>query len=209
MRMHNRIIKLNKSNFLFGHSIRILLFFFLSCSISFSQNTSPDKFLEWTTWTLIQTVPSPAFFQDKDESNARLQFGLRWHIVPVNFSFNANRLVSPVQFFKVNPVRRFGGSVELLVDPEWATGGYQYSDLKRFNLSAGARAYIPVIEYGEYLCFSIAGKYNFTKDKQNASIGYYSAEAGIYTFFGIAGIVFNYNFTSVSRYNFSLNLKYY
>ena len=194
---------------MFRYTLKILILFSLLQNISYSQNTSPKKFLEWTSWTLFQTVPSPSFFQDRNDSNSRLQFGFRWHISPVNYSFNANRLVSPVQFFLVNPVRRYGGSVELLIDPEWATSGYQYSDFKRFNLSAGARAYIPAIESGEYLCFSVAGKYNFRKNKMDGNSNYYSAEAGIYTLFGIAGLVFDYNFSSQSRYSFSLNLKYY
>lgn len=191
---------------------KIFAILFLLLSVqhnSFSQNTSPDKFLEWTSWTLFQTIPSPTFYQDRNDNDTRLQFGFRWHVTPVNYSFNANKLVSPVQFFLVNPVRRYGGSIELLFEPEWATGGYQYSDLQRFNLSAGARAFVPAIEYGEYLAFSVAGKYNFTKNKSDQNVEYYSAEAGLYTLFGIAGIVFNYNFTSQSRYNISLNLKYY
>ena len=194
---------------MFRYTFKILFIFFSFYLCSYSQNTSPNKFLEWTSWTLFQTVPSPTFFQDRNDSNSRLQFGFRWHISPVNFSFNANKLVSPVQFFLVNPVRRYGGSVELLIDPEWATSGFQYSDLQRFNLSTGVRAYIPAIEYGEYLCFSVAGKYNFRKNEQDESRNYYSAEAGIYTLFGIAGLVFDYNFTSQSRYSISLNLKYY
>ncbi len=194
---------------MFRHTLKILFFLFVFHNCSFSQNTTPNKFLEWTSWTLFQTIPSPAFFQDRNDSNARLQFGLRWHVSPVNYSFNANKLVSPVQFFLVNPVRRYGGSVELLIDPEWATYGYLYSDLQRFNLTTGARVFIPAIERGEYLSFSIAGKYNIRKNKQNESSNYYSAEAGLYTLFGIAGLVFDYNFTSQSRYSISLNLKYY
>lgn len=158
---------------------------------------------------MFQTIPSPVFFQDRNDSGSRLQFGFRWHITPVNYSFNANKLVTPVQFLKVNPVRRYGGSVELLIDPEWATAAYQYADLQRFNLSTGARAYIPAIESGEYLCFSVAGKYNFHKNKQSESNNYYSAEAGIYTLFGIAGLVIDYNFTDQSRYSISINLRYY
>lgn len=194
---------------MFKLTFKILILIFFFHHSSYSQNTSPKKFLEWASWTLFQTIPSPTFYQDRNDSESRLQFGFRWHVTPVNYSFNANKLVTPVQFLKVNPVRRYGGSVELLIDPEWATAGYQYSDLQRFNLTAGARAYIPAIEYGEYLCFSVAGKYNFHKNKQDESNGYYSAEAGIYTLFGIAGLVFDYNFTDQSRYSFSLILRYY
>ena len=181
----------------------------LSPGMSFSQSLYTNKFTEWTTWTLLQTIPSPTFYQDRNDSDSRLQFGFRWHITPVNYSFNANKLVPATQFFKVNPVRRYGGSIELFAQPEWATGGFQYSDFNRFNLATGVRGFIPAVEYGEYLCFSVAGKYNFRKNKQDQNIGYYSAEAGIYTLFGILGLVADYNFTSQSRYNISINLKYY
>ncbi|MDQ3019515.1 MAG: hypothetical protein M3R36_02940 [Bacteroidota bacterium] len=198
-----------KKKFYPKHSLILFFYLILGNNISISQNTSPNKFLEWTTWTLIQAVPSPTFFQDKNESNSRLQFGFRWNITPVNYSFNANPLVSAVQFFKVNPVRRFGGSIELFIQPEWATSGFQYSDLQRFNHSAGTRVFIPAVESGEYLSFSLGGKYNIRKNKEEESNNYYSAEAGIYTLFGIAGLLFDYNFFSQSRYNISLNLKYY
>lgn len=176
---------------------------------TYSQNTYPNKFLEWTSWTLIQTIPSPVFYQDRNENTSRLQFGLRWNIVPVNYSFSANKLVSPVQFFKVNPVRRNSGSIELFIQPEWATSNFEYSELKRFNLASGARVYIPAVDCGEYLAFSLGGKYNIRKNNSGDNNNFYSAEAGLYTFFGICGLMFNYNFNSQSRYNFGLNLKYY
>ncbi|MFZ1322226.1 MAG: hypothetical protein WAT71_11790 [Ignavibacteria bacterium] len=176
---------------------------------SYSQNNSGNKFTEWTTWTLFQTIPSPTFYQDRNEDESRLQFGLRWHVTPFNYSFNANKLVPAAQFFKVNPVRRYGGSMEIFLQPEWMTGGFQYSDFKRFNLTTGVRGFIPLEERGEYLAISLGGKYNFRKNKQDQNIGYYSVEGGIYTFFGILGLVADYNFTSQSYYNISINLKYY
>lgn len=195
-------------NFFFKQLFLIFFSVLLLNRISFSQD-NPNQFVKWSTWTLIQAVPSPVFYQDADDNNSRLQFGFRWNIVPVNYSFNANKLVSPVQFFFVNPVRRNGGSIELFAQPEWMTASFKYSDLNRFNFAAGVRGYIPLIEFGEYLCMSAGGKYNFTTNKENQNTGYPSIEAGLYTFFGIAGIVFNYNFNSQSRYNIGLNLKYY
>ncbi|MCX6159815.1 MAG: hypothetical protein NTV87_00565 [Ignavibacteriae bacterium] len=81
------------------------------------------------TWTLLQLVPSPVFYQDSDDNNARIQFGFKWHITPVNISFNPNKYVSPVQFFRIDPVRRFTGSAELFVQPELATAEFKYSNL--------------------------------------------------------------------------------
>jgi len=178
-------------------------------STSFSQNKDRKVFVEWTTWTLIQTIPSLTYSQDRNESDSRMQFGLRWHVTPVNYSFNANEMVSPVQFFKVNPLRRYGGSVELFLQPEWTTGHFQYSNLKRFGLSTGARVFIPAVEYGEYLSFSLGGKYKIRKDKSGTERNTYAAEVGVYSLFGIFGFQFNYNFSKESRYNFGLYFKYY
>lgn len=187
----------------------LIIIAFLIPGISISQGYYTNKFVEWSTWTLFQTIPSPTFYQDRNDENARLQFGFRWHITPINYSFNSNKLVPATQFFKVNPVRRYGGSIELFAQPEWATASFDYSDFNRFNLATGIRGFIPAVEYGEYLSFSVAGKYNFRKSRQNESIGYYSAEGGLYTLFGILGLVVDYNFTTESRYNISINLKYY
>ncbi|HQY22070.1 MAG TPA: hypothetical protein PLD63_05640 [Ignavibacteria bacterium] len=187
----------------------ITLLIFSFSNNSYSQSNSGNKFVEWTTWTLFQTIPSPTFYQDRNDGNARLQFGLRWNVTPFNYSFNANKLIPAAQFFKVNPVRRYGGSMEIFLQPEWATGNFQYSDFKRFNLTTGVRGFIPLEERGEYLAISLGGKYNFRKNKQDQNIGYYSVEGGIYTFFGILGLVADYNFTSQSYYNISINLKYY
>ncbi len=191
----------------------LVVFCFFAVSIfsndSYAQNKPGDKFAEWSTWILFQTIPSPSFYQDRNETDSRLQFGLRWQVTPLNYSFNANKLVSPVQFFKVNPVRRYGGSLELFMQPEWVTADFRHSDLSRFNMTTGVRGFIPVTEYGEYLSVSLGGKYNFRKNKNMENAGYYSVEAGLFTFFGILGFVADYNFTEQSRYNFSVNLKYY
>jgi hypothetical protein len=174
-----------------------------------AQSSEKSALFEYGTWALLQTVPSPVFFHDNDGTQSRLQFGLRWNISPVNYSFNANPLVSPVQFFKVNPVRRYGGSVEAFLQPEWATGAYQFSDLDRFDLTAGARVFIPAIESGEYLSFSAGGKYKIRKDREGNTRNCYSVELGSYTLLGSLGFQFNYNFDSQSKYDFGLWLKYY
>lgn len=99
--------------------------------------------------------------------------------------------------------------MELFLQPEWTTSSFRYSDLDRFGMSGGIRGFIPAVESGEYLSFSAGGKYNFRKNRQKENAGFYSAEAGIYTLFGMIGIVADYNFTKSSRYNISLNIKYY
>jgi len=184
----------------------LILFFLLSVNFSHSQN---KKTVEWLTWSLVQAVPSPVFIQDKNQFDNRLQFALRWQITPVNFSFNANKLVSPVQLFKVNPVRRFGGSAEIFLDPEWATASFKNMDLNRFSIGAGARIYFPLEEYGEYLALSVGAKQNFRKNLAGENQNSPSMEFGLYSFFGMLGFKSEYFFEGISRYKLSLSLKYY
>jgi hypothetical protein len=176
--------------------------------VSNSQNNNIGLF-EAATWSLIQLVPSPAFYQDNNSSNSRLQFGLRWSITPLNYSFNANKMITPLQFFKVNPMRRYGGSVELFIQPEWATSGYKYADLERFSISPGIRFYFPIVEYGEYLSASVGSKYVIRKDKRGIAKNVFGLELGSYIFYGIAGFTICYNFSNENRCSFSFNLKYY
>ncbi len=187
--------------------IPIILFIINLQLISQPRGQKPAA--EILTWTLIQAIPSPTFYYDNNENNSRLQFGFKWNITPLNYSFNANKLVSNWSFFEVNPLRRHGGSVELFAQPEWTTSAYKYADLKRFSISPGIRLYAPLVEYGEYLSGSFGFKYIIRKDGQNNYDNTAGLEIGIYTFYGIAGLTFSYNFTEVSTYNFSINLKYY
>jgi hypothetical protein len=175
---------------------------------SYSQGGA-NNFPEIATWILVQAIPSPSFYQDNNKEHSRLQFGLKWNITPLNYSFNANRMVSPVQFFKVNPMRRYGGSAELFVQPEWTTSDFIYSDLGRFSVSPGIRFFIPIVEYGEYLSCSAGMKYTFRKNKQRGNENVFGIELGSYTFFGIIGFNYTYNFADEGKYNFSINLKYY
>jgi len=184
---------------------------FLSSSFfadAIAQN-GKNKFLEWTSWSVFQSVPSPVFFQDKYTGSSQMLFGFRWQVTPFSYCLNANKLITPVSILKVNPLRRHSGSLELLAEPEWAMSEYKYSDLKRFSLATGLRGYIPLKEYGEYLSASLAVKYNFHKNKAGTESNYFGLETGIYSFFGILGFRFNYNISSESKYNLSVNLKYF
>lgn len=182
----------------------ILLILFRS-SFSQSQNTGA----EYLSWSLLQLVPSLIFVDDRNENNSKTKFGLRWNIIPVNFSFTANKYVSRLQFFKINPVRRFTGSVEIFLQPELITGEFDYSNLKKFSLSAGSRILIPVIRKGEDVAISLGGKYSFRKTKDNATENSYGIETGIYFFGGIIGFQYTKNFNSESKFNFGLYFKYY
>ena len=193
------------------HSYKIILIFpviVFSLKISFSQDRT-DNTAKYLSWGLLQTIPSPVLFQDSNNKNARVIFGLRWQITPVNISFRANRFESPFQFFMINPARRFTGSVELFVQPELASDEFEYSDLSRFGLGAGSRLIIPISGDGQNISASLGGKYNYRRDFSGGNNHYFGIESGIYFIYGILGAQFNYNFTSKTKYNISVYFKFF
>jgi hypothetical protein len=193
--------------------IRLVKIFTLILIIAFSRNANAQSGssapVKWTTWALLQAVPSPSFFDDRNDIDARLRFGFRWDVTPLNYSFNANKLVSPVQLFFVNPVRRYGGSVELFAQPEWMTGSYKYSDLSRFHFNAGVRGFLPLAERGERLALSAGGLYKFRETKSGYNNDTYGIELGLYTFFGLAGFKFDYYLKGQNKFDFSISIKYF
>ena len=116
---------------LFKYVLIIGLIFFTT-NIYSQHDIKPDKKSKALTWSLLQLVPSPIFASDANENNARIQLSFQWQFIPLNFSFNANKYVSPVQFFMISPVRRFTGSAEIFVQPEIATTSFNYSGFKSF-----------------------------------------------------------------------------
>lgn len=175
---------------------------------SFAQDNTDTK-AKYLSWAALQLLPSPVFIHDGDENNNRVVFGLRWQVTPVNISFRANKFVSPVQFFMINPVRKFTGSAELFVQPEWAAGIFKYSRLGRFGISAGTRITFPVSNMGESIAASIGGKYNYRNDFDSNKDGYWGLEGGVYFYYGIVGLQFNYNFDAKSKYNAGIYFKFF
>jgi hypothetical protein len=176
---------------------------------SFSQPARPNPFIKWTTWTLLQGIPSVTYFEDRNENNSRLKFGLQWQVIPFSYSFNMNKYVSKYNFFYIDPVKRFSGSVELYFQPEYITGDFKYADLKKFMFKSGARIVIPAAQMGEYLSFSIGGGYSYQKTTDNKVKGGVTYEAAVYSFFGMFGLKVNYNQKAQSRFNIGLYFKYY
>ncbi|HAX47716.1 MAG TPA: hypothetical protein PK605_14630 [Ignavibacteria bacterium] len=170
---------------------------------------STDYSKMYTSWAMMQIIPSPVIFQDSDGNNSKVQFGLRWQLIPLNISFRSNKFTTPLQFFKINPVRRFTGSMDIFVQPEWTVTGFKYSGLSRFGISAGSRIILPIKGDGEKMAFSLGGKYTHRNDAITGKNGYWSAEGGIYFLFGFVGLQFSYNFDERSRYNIGFFLKYF
>ncbi len=189
--------------------IFLLTAFFLILSIISYAQDETKTYTKYISWTLLQLVPSPVLIQDSDNKNARVQFGLRWQVIPINFSFRSNKYSSPAQFFMINPVRKFSGSIELFLQPEWATASFSYSNLSRFGVNAGSRITLPVSAAGELLSASIGGKYNYRKDLLGNKNGFYGIEAGVYGVYGILGLQFDYNFDQRSKYSIGFYFKYF
>ena len=160
------------------------------------------------SWALFQAIPSPVVYEDSGGSECTLKAGLRWQIIPVNYSFSANRFVSNVQFFMINPVRRFAGSIELFFQPEVVLTEFDHSRLKRFWVSAGFRVIIPVVNYGELLSGSLGVKANLQGAQQGGAENYFGLEAGFYLY-GMLGVQANLNFHSGNRFSLGLYVKYY
>ncbi len=175
---------------------------------SYSQDNT-DETKKYLTWAAMQLIPSPTFFQDQSDQDARVIFGLRWQVTPVNISFKTNKYVSPVQFFMINPVRRFTGSVELFVQPEWTVTSFKYSNLGRFGISTGSRMLFPIHAEGENLAGSIGGKFNYRDDLTGDKDTYFGVEAGLYFFYGLMGLQFHYNIDAKTNYNIGLFIKYF
>lgn len=195
--------------------VMIFLFVLLSASGSFAQHKDGKgkdeerPFMKYLSWTLLQAVPSPVYNHDANEIDGRLSFGLRWNVVPINYSFHANKFVSPVQFFMVNPVRRLTGSIELFVQPEVSTAGFDYAGYDNFGVGTGLRYTFPIKQYGEHLAGSIGAKWNYRNSNSGSDEEYYGIEGGLYILYGIFGLQGSYNFNERSTYSISLNFKYY
>jgi len=188
----------------------IIIITLLSLSINlYSQDLKENKTKKYITWSLLQLIPSPTFFRDSDIDNARIQFGFKWNIIPVNISFNPNKYVSPIQLIIINPVRRYTGSAEIFVQPELATSSFEYSDISVFGISTGPRIILPIYEKGESLSFSIGGKFTYRKNFSEGKNYYYGAEAGLYFFGGMMGLQYTHNFETSTKYNFNLYIKYF
>ena len=174
---------------------------------SFGQDVE-RPFLKYMSWALFQAIPSPVVYDDSGGSECTVKAGLRWQIIPVNYSFSANRFVSNAQFFMINPVRRFAGSLELFLQPEVVLTDFDHSRLKRFWVSAGFRVIIPMVNYGELLSGSLGVKANLHGAQQGGAENFFGLEAGFYLY-GMLGVQANLNFHSGNRFSLGLYLKYY
>ena len=157
----------------------------------------------------MQAIPSPVYFEDSDSKHSLFKFGLQWNITPLSYSFGSNKMVSPLSFFFIRPVKRFSGSIELFFQPSLITGSYKYAQLKKFLFNSGARFILPVAQRGEYLALGLGmGYYNEKSVSSNIYEGM-SYEASILSFYGMLGLKFMYKQNAPAKIEFGIYFKYY
>lgn len=190
------------------------LFAFSAAGLMFasSANAQAERenvFLKYTSWAVMQAIPSPVFFEDNGSSGKGSEFGFEWQVTPVSFTFKPNKYLSHLSFLMIKPVKKFSGSAELFFTPQFVTGGFDHSKAQRYMYNTGARVYFPLAQGGEYLSFSLGAGYYSQKNEFNSKVDGIMYEAGLYSFFGMFGIKFAYKQNAISKYNIGLYIKYY
>ena len=126
-------------------------------------------------WTVAQAIPSPLLVT----SSHHIGGGVRWQITPLLYSFGVT--AHPWRAFVIDPIARHSGSIELYGSPEWACCAP--SGHTSWVGRGGARLYLPLVERGETLSWSLGGSYY-----RAAGGGGGAAELGIYTISGVFGL---------------------
>jgi len=166
-----------------------------------SLNTPTEPEIQLTLeWLLLQAVPSPQWVTTENNS---LNFGMRWQITPLLYSFGINKKLSPWRTMMSEPLTRQSGSVEIFFTPDYLNLNSTFKNNWLFR--GGFRAYFPLWHKGEYLSYSLASSYyNFNGEN---GISY---EAGIYLFAGILGIQTTYSPTfKNSKWIFTIRIRYF
>jgi len=126
-------------------------------------------------WSAAQLIPSPLLVTGKEHVGG----GLRWQLTPLLYSFGiAER---PLRSFLISPIARHSGSIELHVSPEWACCAP--SKQSSWLVRAGLRLYLPLLEHGEKLSWSLGSSYY-----RAVGGGGMAADLGIFTFNGVLGL---------------------
>ncbi len=189
-------------------NLKIPLLILLFSGSSFAQLKDENIAIKWGSWLLLQAIPSPNFYEDSGNNNKSLRFGLEWQVIPISFSWSANKYVSKLSVFKIPPVKRFSGSVETYFEPVFVPGGFKNNNLAKFHFKAGARIILPVFHGGEYMAVSFGAGY-YRQNALNEKYEGINYEASVYTLYGMLGLKFNYNQNAINRYSFGLYIKYY
>jgi hypothetical protein len=128
-------------------------------------------------WGALQLIPSPQWLV----SERGVDFGLRWQVTPLLYSFALHRKLWPLRILIAEPVTRHGGSVELFFSPEYLAVGRDFE--RRWGARAGVRSYFPLAHRGEYLSVSLGSSYLRFQGESSAGV-----EAGAYVLYGLVGV---------------------
>lgn len=137
----------------------------------------PSPVTAAAVWTATQLIPSPLLVIGERHVGG----GLRWQVTPLVYSFGVAE--RPWRTFYVSPIARHSGSIELHASPEWSCCAADSG--RSWLLRAGLRLYLPLIEHGEVLSWSIGGSYYRALGQTD---GGFAGDIGLYTLFGVLGL---------------------
>src|SRR4030095_6339018 len=169
-----------------------------------SQVKEENFILKYGTWALLQAIPSPTWFEDRNETNSRFKFGFEWQAIPFSYTFNTNKYLSKLNFLYIQPTKRFTGSAEIFFEPSLILGDLKYADLEKFMYKTGVRIVLPLAQSGEYLAISLGAGYYRQSTTASRIYDGITYEAAVYSFYGMLGLKFNYYQKGNSRYNFGI-----
>lgn len=156
----------------------------LGCAVADAQEPQqgpeprrPSPLLAAGAWLVAQAIPSPLLVIGHEHVGG----GLRWQLTPLLYSFGiAER---PLRLFYVTPIARHAGSIELHASPEWSCCA-PHGEVS-WLVRAGLRMYLPLIEHGEVLSWSLGGSYYRALGERDGGL---AGDLGIYTLFGVFGL---------------------
>jgi hypothetical protein len=187
----------------------VIVITFLISTLAYPQAERENPFLKYSSWAVMQMLPSPIFFEDNGNGNSGTEFGFEWQVTPLSYTFKPNKYLNNFSVLLIKPVKKFTGSAEIFFTPQFALSSFDYSKAQRYMYNAGARVYFPLAQGGEYLSFSLGAGYYSQKNEFNSKVDGVMYEAGIYSVFGMFGLKFAYKQNAISKYNLGFYLKYY
>lgn len=166
-----------------------------------SAQRAPRQRLPYPTplWAAAQLLPSPELVVAGGEA----YLGLRWQLTPLLVAFGLRRGIHPWRVLVVDPIARYGGSVELFVSPEYLAlpGTFE----SQWALRTGLRATVPVLDGGETLAVSLAASHVLYRQEHSAGF-----EVGASTLFGLLGLQLTWHprFLGAEAWILTLRVRY-
>jgi len=150
-------------------------------------------------WAAAQLLPSPELVVAGGES----YFGLRWQITPLLLAWGLRRGIQPWRVLVVDPIARYGGSVELFVSPEYLALPGDFPS--QWALRSGLRATLPLLGNGEELAVFLGASHLLYRQTHSAGF-----EVGASTLFGLLGVQLTWHprFLGAEAWIITLRVRY-